>query len=508
MNRNFHTFFSKNAPLLSLILSLAIVGCFSGYTYAQYSFNIFVDIDGFSYLNTVGSVWNAVSGGLRYWVDPLRSPLLILFIPPQLNIARIAMIAYLLISTGFVYFLARQLTKRVDVAFIASVSFGTIPYLLDFTRKVMSDLPAITLFLAGLYFFIRGFDDDRTRTRDYLISSALMGFSFIVRFDMAIMILPIFVLLLIKDRRNFVAYLGPFLFIGVILELLSSYIYVGRLEYLPWNFVYSNFFTNQWSVSHITNASFYYYLPFAFTGEPILFLLSFLSLYFVFSKRDAKNLLITAMFLFLTVSFFFAPKTDPRVYLVNYFALAALLSSIFLAAFLKKRISIAKRVPILAIMLSIMLIPNVVLQTQFPYPSWNPQGQIIPNSVFSSQFPYSSWNPQNQIQQLVNSGEFSNKSIISNSFQATMYFLAASNNGSRPMRSFYRVANIDCILLPEHNVTMVAKELAEKNCNILLYFQYPELSSFTPAELAYLMQNYRYEILPCGGYNMTLFYLH
>ena len=492
MNRNFHTLFSKKGTFLPLSLSLIVVGCFSAFTYSQYSSNVYVDVDGFSYLNTVGSVWNTISGGSLYWVDHLRSPLLILFIPPQLNIARFAMIGYLLISTLFIFFLTQQLTKRVDLAFIASVSFGTIPYLLDFTRKVMSDLPAITLFLAGLYFFLHGFDTQRTRSRDYLLSSALMGFSFVVRFDMAIMILPIFILLLLKDRKNLLTYLAPFLCIGVVLELLSTYLYTGQLQYQPWNFVYSNFFTNEYAVSHISNASFLYYLPFAFASAPILLLLAFLSLYIVFKKRDVKILLIAAIFLFLTVSFFVAPKTDPRVYLINYFPIATLLSAVFLTAFLKKKFFITKRtsiqrVSILVILLSIMLIPNVVLQTQFPY---------------------SSWNPQNPMQQLVSSGELSNRSIISNLPQATIYFLATANDGSKPLRSLNRVERIDCILLPNHNVTMLANELDVKNCDLLLYFQYPEISNFNQAELTYLMQNYRFEIMSCGGYNLYIFRLH
>jgi hypothetical protein len=304
---------------------------------------------------------------------------------------------------------------------------------------------------------------------------------------MAIMILPIFLLLLLKDRKNLLTYLAPFLFIGVVLELLSTYLYTGQIQYQPWNFVYSNFFTNEYAVSHTSNASFFYYLPFAFTSEPILFLLAFLSLYTVFKKKDAKILLTAIIFLFLTVSFFVAPKTDPRVYLINYFPIATLLSAVFLTTFLTKKIFITKRVSIMVILLSIILISNVVLQTQFPY---------------------SSWNPQNPIQQLISNGELSNKSIISNLPQATVYFLATANNGSKPLQSLNRVERIDCILLPNHNVTMLVNELDEKNCDLLLYFQYPEISNFSQAELTYLMQNYRFEILSCGGYNLFLFNLH
>jgi hypothetical protein len=355
----------------------------------------------------------------------------------------------------------------------------------------MSDLPALALFLAGLYFFLHGFEGKQTRNRDYLISSAIMGFSFLIRFDMLIIILPIFILLLLKDRKNFFTYLIPFLFIGVFLELLSTYLYVGQLNYLPWNFIYSNFFTSQWAVSHISNASFVYYLPFAFNYQPILFFEAFLSLYFISKIKDAKSLLITSMFIFFTLAFFVAPKTTPRVYVINYFAIAILLSAIFLNGLISQKMFfkkfVIKRVPlVVAVMLAVLVIPNIVLQTDFPY---------------------SSWNPQEPIQQLVDDGKFTNKSILSNCFQGLIFFISSTNSSSKPLPPINKINQIDCILTQKHDVDILSNELAEKQYDLLVYFQYPELSNFTTEELAYLMRSYRFEILSCGEYPLFLFYL-
>ena len=475
---------------LLLFCSLLIVGSFAAYAYSQYASNFYVDIDGFCYLNTVGSVWNSLSGGIKYWIDPLRSPLLILFIPPEIEIARFAMIGYLLVSTFFMFLLVDKLTKRDDFAFIASVSFGTIPYLLDFTRQVMSDLPALALFLSGLYFFLRGFETQRTRNRDYLISSIMMGFSFIIRFDMAILILPIFILLLLKDRKNFFAYLAPFLFIAVLLELFSTYLYVGQLEYLPWKFVYTNFFTDQWAVSHVSNTSFLYYVTLAFNYQPILFLLALLSSFLVFRLKDSKSLLIATMLILFTVAFFVAPKTTPRVYFINYFAIAILLSAISLVSLFREKKfqkkSIIKKLP-LAFMIGIILIPNIALQTPFPY---------------------SSWNPQEPIQKLVDDGKFTNSSILSNCFQGLIYFISSTDGSSKPLPPITKINQIDCILVPEHDVDILANELEKKKYDLLLYFEYPELSNFEPEELDYLMRSYRFEILLAGEYRLFIFYLN
>lgn len=493
MSLNVRSLFLKDTytlTALQVFCSLIIVGSFAAYAYSQYASNLYADIDGFCYLNTVGSVWNNISGGLKYWIDPLRSPLLILFIPPEINIARFAMIGYLLVSTFFINLIVRQLTKRDDFAFIASVSFGTIPYLLEFTRQVMSNLPAIALFLAGLYFFFRGFEKQQTRIRNYLISSIMMGFSFIIRFDMAILILPILVLLLLKDRKIFFTYLTPFLFIAVFLQLLSSYLYVGQLEYLPWKFVYTNFFTDQWAISHVSNASFLYYLPLAFNYQPILFLLAFLSLFLVFRVKDSKSLLIATMLILYTAAYFVAPKTTPRVFVINYFAIAILLSAVFLAYLFRQKkfqkIFIAKRLSI-AFMIGALLIPNIALQTQFPY---------------------SSWNPQEAIQGLVDDGKFTNKTILSNCFQGLIYFISSTDSSSKPLPPFTKINQIDCILMPEHNVNILSKELEKKKCDLLLYFEYPELSEFEPEELEYLVKSYRFEIQLCNEYRLFLFYLN
>jgi hypothetical protein len=317
-----------------------------------------------------------------------------------------------------------------------------------------------------------------------------MGFSFLIRFDMAILILPIFILLLLKDRRNFIYYLVPFLFIAVFLQLLSTYLYVGQLEYLPWKFVYSNFFTDQWAVSHVSNTSFFYYLPLAFNYQPILFLLAFLSLIPIFRTKDSKSLLVATMLILYTVVFFVAPKTTPRVYVINYFAVAILLSAIFLASLFKQKKfqkkSILKQLPI-AFMIGFLIIPNIALQTPFPY---------------------SSWNPQEPIQRLVDEGKFTNKTILSNCFQGLIYFISSTDSLSKPLPPITKINQIDCILMPEHNVNILANELEKKKCDLLLYFEYTELSDFEPEELEYLMKIYRFEILPCGEYRLFLFYLN
>jgi hypothetical protein len=195
------------------------------------------------------------------------------------------------------------------------------------------------------------------------------------------------------------------------------------------------------------------------------------------------------MLILYTLAFFVAPKTTPRVYVINYFAIAILLSAISLTALSKQRIfqkkSIIKKIPI-AIIIGALLIPNIALQTQFPY---------------------SSWDPQEPIQKLVDDGKFADKSILSNCFQGLIFFISSTNSTSKPLPPISKINQIDYILMPEHNVTVLAEELEKKQYDLLLYFEYPELSNFMPEELAYLMQSYSFEILPCGEYRLFLFYL-
>ncbi|UCH37292.1 MAG: hypothetical protein JSV76_06345, partial [Candidatus Bathyarchaeota archaeon] len=65
----------------------------------------------------VGSSWDSFFATTKYWFDELRSPLLLLFLPSEIEGARLAMIGYLLISTLLIYYITLQVTKKPSVAF-------------------------------------------------------------------------------------------------------------------------------------------------------------------------------------------------------------------------------------------------------------------------------------------------------------------------------------------------------------------------------------------------------
>jgi hypothetical protein len=88
-----------------------------------------------------------------------------------------------------------------------------------------------------------------------------------------------------------------------------------------------------------------------------------------------------------------------------------------------------------------------------------------------------------------------------------IFFISSTNSSSKPLPPINKINQIDCILTQKHDVDILSNELAEKQYDLLVYFQYPELSNFTTEELAYLMRIYRFEILSCGEYPLFLFYL-
>jgi hypothetical protein len=177
---------------------------------------------------------------------------------------------------------------------------------------------------------------------------------------------------------------------------------------------------------------------------------------------------------------------------INYFAIATLLVSILLAALSKltlfqKKFFVKKYPLLLAIMIGVLLISNFAFQTQSPYPDWN---------------------PREPIQQFVDDGTFTNKTILSNCFQGLIYFISITDSSSKPLPPMTKINQVDCILTSQHDVKSLRDELEEKDYDLLVYFEYPELSNFDLAELDYLKMTYSFEIMLCGDYNLFLFYLN
>jgi hypothetical protein len=491
----------EKRTLVLLVFSLAIVSVFSTANYLRYFQDKYIDKDGFAYLNTVWSVYYNIRSGERLWMDELRSPLLILFIPLDLDVARLTMMGYLLASTLLVFLISHRLTKDGHAAFFASVTFGTLPYLLDFQRKVLSDLPAVTLYLAGVCFLLRGYDSHKGRSVNYTISSALMGLGFIVRFDIAIVVLPILIFLILNDRRRGLLYLIPFLSVAVIVELVSSSLYFGRWIYPPWNFFYSNFFTETFAVTRkgidliasenpslggLIPVAWFLWYPFtALLYEPLLFLLSSLSITAAAKERDAKTLLVVLTLAFLTLVFLFSPKIDPRVYVTKYFPLSAILSSVFLGRFVAKDGRA---------LLLLLLVTGGILCTH----AW----------AVNSFFTYPTWDPSKAVEESLTMLESSDRRICTNDVGAVRYFiLKALEREPERISLVNRVIQAEYFNTLEHNMTMLEKELRENDCNVLLYLSHPEIPGNEVIDAEYLASRFGYLVFESGDYDTYSFLL-
>ena len=272
--------------------------------------------DGYVYLVYSYSVLS----GEKLFLDKIRSPLLSLVIPPDLELARIANCIYFLLLSIFVFLIVKKLTKNSLLALFGGILVGTNPYLLFFTKYTMSDLPAILFFMIGLYFF---FENKKIAE---VLSGIFFGFSFVFRPDIGILLIPLF-LFKIRDIMFFKYCFSSFLFISVLLNFLVSYFVFNRWIYPPLEFLLINFITEKMAFNTQTTVYtdyLWFFKNFAFFNIAVLPFLLF-SIRWIKEDKNYTTLFIT--FVFLTVTHLFLPKIDARIYITKATPLAAILAS-------------------------------------------------------------------------------------------------------------------------------------------------------------------------------------
>ncbi len=305
--------YNSNMVMKNDVILLAfLVFCISAFifiAYEKYKDNKYVTWDGYVYLVYSKSVLtqNAL------FLDSIRSPLLSLVIPPNLEVARIMNCIYLLLCSVIVFLLVKKLTGDPLLGFLGGVLTGINPYLLFFTSYTLSDLPAVLFFLAGLLFYF----DKRKAMK--IVAGILFGFSFVFRPDMAIPMLPFF-LFKIKDRSFLKFCVVPFFSIAFALNFLVSSLVFSKPIYPPLQFVLVNFVTEKMAfITQTTSFNDYlWFLKHLISYNTVAFILFAFSLRYLTNLiKNEKYKLVFISFLLLTVVHFFLPKIDSRIYVTK-----------------------------------------------------------------------------------------------------------------------------------------------------------------------------------------------
>jgi hypothetical protein len=304
---------------LSKVYLIVLILCTSSFlfiTYNKYKDDKYVMWDGYVYLVYSYSVLSEE----KLFLDKIRSPLLSLVIPPDLEIARIVNCIYFLVLSIFVFLIVKKLTKNSLLALFGGILVGTNPYLLFFTKYTMSDLPAILFFLIGLYFYFEN------RKLSELLSGVFFGFSFVFRPDIGVLLLPLF-LFKIRDKLFLKYCLSSFLIAAVLLNFLFSSFVFSRWIYPPIEYVRLNFLMKKSLASQVTSYNDYFWFLRKFVESNIIILPFLLFSVRLLSNDDIYTRLFI-IFVFFTLVYFFAPKVDERIYITKAIPLSTIISSL------------------------------------------------------------------------------------------------------------------------------------------------------------------------------------
>ncbi len=357
-------FFKTHGQLAVLLF---VITLFSIYNFSVYSKFEYPDWDGFQYL----SFSKSVLSGEEAFLDPIRSPVLALIIPPDMVVARIAMIIFHILTALVVYGITFKITKNELASLFSTSLYGFSWWMLAFLSSTLSDLPAIFFFLLSLYLLL----DKNDKYTNY--AGLFAGLAFIVRFDMLLLILPM-ALMFVKSFERIKNFMFYFFMVAVVFELASSYAVFGRLVYPPWEFFKLNFL--QGFASYLAAPAGTDMLFVAHKSLELYPLLVLFPVFSLFGKRDGHIAKLAAITIFFFAVISFMPVSDNRIFAVKLIPLLSILSSSF------SQIAIFKRgrfKHVMAALMATYILFNVYLLGGITYPEWRlsdtycPAGGII-----------------------------------------------------------------------------------------------------------------------------------
>ena len=213
--------------------------------------------------------------------------------------ARIGMMAFLLLGIVTLYLLVKRSHDETVAAFSALI-FATTPYIIQFSRIVMSELPTISLLILTTYFFFCYCDTDKPRY------AYLLGIAFALSLyskHLVIFMAPIYLIVLAQKKG-----LNALLRREVLLTIVMSGLLIAPLGVITMKFSRSNV---RWVAqapleTRVSSSNLLFYVRVIWQRHltlPIL-ALSGLGALFSLMRRDARALFfllwIVCCYLFFT----------------------------------------------------------------------------------------------------------------------------------------------------------------------------------------------------------------
>ena len=129
---------------------------------------------------------------------------------------RFILVLFSIAAVWLAYLVAKEFFNR-KIALIASALMAVYWVNMFFSVRFMVDMPASTLFLAALYFFARGYINNKS-TGDMLLFGMFFAFGFLMRVSYGIFILPFLAYILIEEKLAFLK--NRQLWLGVLIAFI------------------------------------------------------------------------------------------------------------------------------------------------------------------------------------------------------------------------------------------------------------------------------------------------
>jgi len=316
---------SKLALIFFLLSFLLFLNFFKALPYDL------LTLDGFQYLQMAKSFWSFKFD----YIIPYRTPLMAIFLVPNVKLARLEII-FLYLSSFYLFhqFLRKRL--KMNKTIVPVILFFFCAWNIIFTLEIASEY-------FSFFFLLLGFLND-----SYICRSIFLSFSFLLRPDSILLILPFF-LFIERDRRV----IPLFLLSSIITDFFLFFAFYRSINISFILFFVENFIKRMpWKISR---GGFYwlrflqflpYYLPF------------FLGIFYVHMSKERRNFLFFSLILVTLLGFL--PVTNDRIFFLKILFLVSIVGT-----FLIERLENYGYVIVFSFLLF-----NILIVVRAEYPAW------------------------------------------------------------------------------------------------------------------------------------------
>lgn len=165
---------------------------------------------------------------LNFTISPRRTFLLPLLFAGILKLglgeltARFMMVLFSLGGVYLTYLVGKEMYGK-KTGLIASFAMSVFYLHLFFTARFLTSLPATTLLIASIYFFWKDYVK-KPNTKGMLLAGAFFGLAVFMRAATLMMAIPLFIVILLKERHKFLLNKKLWIFAFATLIMLSPFI--------------------------------------------------------------------------------------------------------------------------------------------------------------------------------------------------------------------------------------------------------------------------------------------